>query len=618
LLVTLGNFGELDGLSIVGTVTSPTPGVVFLDDGDTWASLAPGEEKVNEGVLRFTTDPLLLECGDTLQFQLVPDEASGCAAQTSYFEVRLGDREVDFQDDFEADQGWTVDLVASTATSGTWTRGDPDGTSFQPGEDINDPGTFCYFTAPNPNGIGGDDVDNGVTVLVSPVIDLSGQSEAILVYWRWFANRDLGEDAEDFFRVQATDGIGGWVTLENLGTNESAPSWTEVEFDLEDFITLTDQVQVRFMASDGPATGNLIEAAIDDVRIERPVCDDTPACFTEPTFAGADTALPGASCGETVISWSDATSNCLNATISYSVYRGTDPAFLPDATNRIASSLVGTSFSDTLLDPDIDYYYIVRAYDSRSGEDSNLNRLQVTSPGSPDLQAPLFDGIDAAASGANCGEVSIQWSAAAETCNLPVSYRVYRSTDPAFVPGPANLVASTTSLGIVDTALVPGISYTYVVRASDDLDNVDTNDIRLTVGSTNLDLTLLAIDFEPDNADWQVVDPNDAVTGNWEWGDPEDTGTQPGDDHTPGGVNCWVTGLAESSGNDNNDIDDGSTTLRSKSYDITGAVDPAVRYARWFTNDTGQNPGEDPLIVEVSDNDGLDWHLLEQVDAGPL
>ncbi|MDX1388798.1 MAG: hypothetical protein R3344_06385, partial [Acidobacteriota bacterium] len=463
-----------------------------------------------------------------------------------------------------------------------------------------------------------DDVDDGVTVLVSPVFDLSGQTEAILSYWRWFANRDLGEDAEDFFRVQATDGVGGWVTLENLGTNESAPSWTQVEFALEDFISLTAQVQVRFMASDGPATGNLIEAAIDDVRIERPVCDDTPACFTEPTFAGADAVVPGASCGETEISWSDATSNCINATITYNVYRDTDPGFTPGAANLIASSLAGTAMSDTLLDPGVEYYYVVRAFDSRSGEDSNLNRIQVTSPASPDLQAPLFNGIDTAASGTSCGDVAINWSAAAETCNLPVSYKVYRSTDPAFVPGPGNLVASTTSLGIVDTALVPGQAYTYVVRASDDLGNVDTNEIRFTAGATNLDLTLLAIDFEPDNADWKVVDPNDAVTGNWEWGDPDDTGTQPGDDHTPAGVNCWVTGLSDSSGNDNNDVDDGSTTLLSKRYDITGAVDPAVRYARWFTNDTGQNPGEDPFIIEVSDNDGVDWHLLEQVDSGPL
>ena len=41
-------------------------------------------------------------------------------------------------------------------------------------------------------------------------------------------------------------------------------------------------------------------------------------------------------------------------------------------------------------------------------------------------------------------------------------------------------------------------------------------------------------------------------------------------------------------------------------------------YARWFTNDTGQNPGEDPLIVEVSNNDGEAWTLLEQVDSAPL
>ena len=34
------------------------------------------------------------------------------------------------------------------------------------------------------------------------------------------------------------------------------------------------------------------------------------------------------------------------------------------------------------------------------------------------------------------------------------------------------------------------------------------------------------------------------MTGSWELGDPEGTQFQPEDDHSPDGVNAWVTGLA--------------------------------------------------------------------------
>jgi hypothetical protein len=42
LVVTLGNFGELDGLSVSGTITSSTAGVTFLDGSDTWPRSSSG------------------------------------------------------------------------------------------------------------------------------------------------------------------------------------------------------------------------------------------------------------------------------------------------------------------------------------------------------------------------------------------------------------------------------------------------------------------------------------------------------------------------------------------------------------------------------------------------
>jgi hypothetical protein len=63
-------------------------------------------------------------------------------------------------------------------------------------------------------------------------------------------------------------------------------------------------------------------------------------------------------------------------------------------------------------------------------------------------------------------------------------------------------------------------------------------------------------------------------------------------------------------------VDNGTTTLLSARYDTSGMVKPAVGYARWFTNDRGASPGEDPLVVEISDDDGMTWVELETVGAG--
>ena len=438
LILGVRNYGVVPAMGLSGTITTSTPGVELLDAVAAWPQVDPGASAPNVDVLRIRTDEAQNLCGDVLQFQFVPDEGSGCAVNSSYFSVELG----------------------------------------------------------------------------------------------------------------------------NVG-----------------------------------------------------VCDPTPACYVEPTFAGLQTATGGASCAETLLGWQDASTNCQNATISYNIYRSTDPAFTPSPANLIASKLLSTGFGDSLLVPGQTYHYVVRAFDSRSGEDSNIQAVSVTAPGLPDLRAPVFAGLAAADTGAACGETALTWPAALETCSAPVSYEIYRSTDPAFTPGPATLIGSSLSPGFTDLALRPDTEYTYVVRARDTVGNEDPNDVRITVASGITDHVVSASGFEASTDGWATAAPNDALTGSWEWGDPEGTSFQPED--CAGGINCWITGLpAELSPGANNDVDDGTTTLLSRAYDLTGLVEPAIRYSRWFTNDLGASPGEDPLIVEVSDDDGASWVSVETTSAG--
>ncbi len=130
--------------------------------------------------------------------------------------------------------------------------------------------------------------------------------------------------------------------------------------------------------------------------------------------------------------------------------------------------------------------------------------------------------------------------------------------------------------------------------------------------------TVLADEFEADSG-WTVGDTGDnATTGIWVRADPVGSyngsaPVQPEDDHTPApGVACWVTGNAlpgQSQGT--NDVDGGKTTVKSAVYDLSAIPDAAVRYYRWYTNDTGSAPETDEWAVDASSDGGATWVRIE-------
>jgi subtilisin family serine protease len=323
-------------------------------------------------------------------------------------------------------------------------------------------------------------------------------------------------------------------------------------------------------------------------------------CESLPTFGGLESVTPGASCGEIDLSWSEGNSTCdPPGQITYNVYRSLHSLPLPLPSTLVEQGLATLTFTDRGLEPG-----------------TNFVKLSATTPVSPDTGAPIFAGLLAAVPGPSCGEVYLNWQSATETCNGPVTYEIHRSTNPLYVPGPATMVATTYGINFVDTSVTPGTPQSYIVRAKDAVGNEDTNTVRLSVTPTLFDLELFHTPFELDDAGWSVIEPNDASTGNWEWGDPVGTAYQPEDDATELGVNCWITGISPSPGN--GDVDDGTTTLLSAAYDMSIAVNPTVVYSRWFTNDQGGSAGDptDTFRVDVSNDDGQNWTSLEEVGAG--
>ena len=172
-----------------------------------------------------------------------------------------------FADNFETDQGWSV---SGDAASGQWERGVPagNGSLGDPVVDADGSGQ-CYLTE---NAPGNADVDDGSTILTSPVIDAVGSgnaTSAFLSYSRWYSNDVGNAPASDTFVVEISNDNGqSWTEVETVGPagNEVSGGWFHKMFDIADFVAPTDQMRVRFTASDLGA-GSVVEAAVDGVEM---------------------------------------------------------------------------------------------------------------------------------------------------------------------------------------------------------------------------------------------------------------------------------------------------------------------------------------------------------------
>ncbi len=203
--------------------------------------------------------------------------------------------EVIFADDFETHKGWIAGLPNDDATTGQWSRCDPEATVAQPEDDHTPaPGVNAYITDCRAGTSQGSyDVDNGKTTLRSPKFALSQYQDVTVIYYRWYSNDTGADPGNDYWVVQVNNNIGsGWVNLEN--TNVSNRSWLKREFRLRDYITLSDSVQIQFIASDYPA-GAVVEAGVDDFMLVgcRSTLDTIPPSVTVLDPNGSEVIIGG-------------------------------------------------------------------------------------------------------------------------------------------------------------------------------------------------------------------------------------------------------------------------------------------------------------------------------------
>ncbi|MFI4882754.1 MAG: GC-type dockerin domain-anchored protein [Phycisphaerales bacterium JB064] len=122
-------------------------------------------------------------------------------------------------------------------------------------------------------------------------------------------------------------------------------------------------------------------------------------------------------------------------------------------------------------------------------------------------------------------------------------------------------------------------------------------------------ITSASQDFETAPG-WSTVGST-VSDGGWELGEPDGFRGAPSGDGDGSG-NAYITGADRGQ-----DLDGGPAVLTSPIFDLSGApANSVLSYDRWFYNDDqrGGISDQDRLVIEISDNAGSSWTMLESVD----
>ena len=173
-----------------------------------------------------------------------------------------------FFDNFETALGWTPNAGGTdTATAGRWERGDPeattDGGARQLGTTVS--GVNDLVTARLAGASAGvNDVDGGLTSILSPAITLPSSGSLSLSFQYYLAHSSNSSSA-DFFRAFVVSGSTSTQVFQSLGAASSRNGvWTPASASLNAFAGQT--VRIRFEAADASGA-SLVEAGVDDVRV---------------------------------------------------------------------------------------------------------------------------------------------------------------------------------------------------------------------------------------------------------------------------------------------------------------------------------------------------------------
>jgi hypothetical protein len=162
----------------------------------------------------------------------------------------------------------------------------------------------------------------------------------------WYSNEEGPAPGSDNFVVDvSSDGGASWINL--VTTTDNWEFWRMDRYTLEDHIALTNQMEMRVIASD-LGDDSFIEAAVDDVCLYGST-PQPPEAVTDVTAAVSGTDI--------VLAWTATT-----GADSYKIYRVTEPYAAPTPGDLICTT-ANTTYTDAgvLATMETAFYIVVAA-----------------------------------------------------------------------------------------------------------------------------------------------------------------------------------------------------------------------------------------------------------------
>lgn len=277
----LSQGGSTFRVNVAPLASNPIDGtgrIVFRLNEGPWVSLPMASIGVNQ----YEASIPSMNCFDVYDFYVEVDTDSGRVASDpidapdGFYTAIVADEQTTVLDDnFQTDTGWTV--VNENLSTGAWQRAVPvNAGRSDPPSDFDGSGA-CYVTD---NGVDAD-VDGGPTRLISPTLDMTGGGIVSFAYWH--------ATDSDIFRAEISNNNGAsYTTL--FAQNSGAGGWATRSFRVDDFVTPTNTMRVRFTVSDNP-NDSVTESAVDAFRAVRLNCTPPPVLprlflNPDPTIAG--------------------------------------------------------------------------------------------------------------------------------------------------------------------------------------------------------------------------------------------------------------------------------------------------------------------------------------------
>lgn len=137
-------------------------------------------------------------------------------------------------------------------------------------------------------------MDDGVTILRSPIMDLTTYTNPTIVFDYWFFNAGGNSAVNDSYVVRLNDGA-STTTVATLGQSQSA--WSFFSFPVSEIVTPTDQMQLIIEVEDTDP-GHLVEGGLDNFQviegtgIEDSQMAKTISLYPNPTSATVNILIP--------------------------------------------------------------------------------------------------------------------------------------------------------------------------------------------------------------------------------------------------------------------------------------------------------------------------------------